>query len=361
MNEDLQLSPLDGLRTQRWGLSLFDGARDRTPKGTAMSWDGLVAMLSVPWPHVIPLWRRRYYDRVRGWLQLRAAHLSEHPQASFEELVATVCEATGAAEGKVAYAFRLWGSSGLGRAEVLAAEKTRLPCWSPVTYAHGAARCKEAVQNVHALVLDFDSGCSIEEATAPWMDWPWLMHTSWSHTPEHPKFRLVLPLAQPVDAALWGRVYAWAIEHGGQMMDTVTKDASRLFFLPATKSQAHPFLFQVHDEPASYLHLEEADLPELPKAQVQHRPRPVAPVSYRKVDRERRRRLAADPETRLRVAHELGAQIAGSGDGRRASKIPCPSCGRPSLWFFIEPRKQTRAYCEHRKSCKQDFHLMELL
>jgi predicted RNA-binding Zn-ribbon protein involved in translation (DUF1610 family) len=74
-----------------------------------------------------------------------------------------------------------------------------------------------------------------------------------------------------------------------------------------------------------------------------------------------RRRLAQDPGTRERVAAELGAPVVGIGDGRRAEHLPCPLCGRASVWFLVSPRRQSRAHCHHRKSCGWNGPLESLL
>ena len=77
---------------------------------------------------------------------------------------------------------------------------------------------------------------TLERAAALAEGYTAMMHTSWSHTPEHPKARLVFPFAEPAPVARWEQVWdaaaRWA-KLGGLTLDPATKDASRLYFLPA--------------------------------------------------------------------------------------------------------------------------------
>ena len=63
--------------------------------------------------------------------------------------------------------------------------------------------------------------------------------STWSNRPEWPKFRVVVPLAQPVPAELWEAATEWALERLGfnafrRGIDLpVLRDTARLNFLPA--------------------------------------------------------------------------------------------------------------------------------
>lgn len=62
--------------------------------------------------------------------------------------------------------------------------------------------------------------------------------TTWSHTPEWPRLRVVVPLAQPVPAHLWESATEWAVDRLGFVairrgVDLpVLQDTARLNFLP---------------------------------------------------------------------------------------------------------------------------------
>ncbi len=119
--------------------------------------------------------------------------------------------------------------------------KRDLRLWSPALYRPGARkRGKEGVTHVSCLVLDFDDGTSIREATTTWSAWFHLVYTTWSHTPEAPRFRLVLPLAFAVSAEDWAKVWSWAEEHAHFTIDPSMKSPAATYALPAVRSRDWP-------------------------------------------------------------------------------------------------------------------------
>lgn len=102
--------------------------------------------------------------------------------------------------------------------------------WSPVTYLPGTTRGKANVDQVFALVLDLDHGGDY------WvlLDGRELVaHTTHSHTPAAPRWRVTLPLTRPVGGADWPAFWLRANAFFGGCVDPATKDASRLFYLPS--------------------------------------------------------------------------------------------------------------------------------
>lgn len=91
------------------------------------------------------------------------------------------------------------------------------------------------VKAVTCMVLDLDDGFDRAKADALCRQWVHFGHTSWRHTPDAPKARLVFPLSQPVPVAEWGEVWAagarWAAHHG-LTTDPACKDPCRAYFLP---------------------------------------------------------------------------------------------------------------------------------
>jgi hypothetical protein len=66
-------------------------------------------------------------------------------------------------------------------------------CWSPTRYADGATSHGNAgVAGVSALVFDLDRGPPDPKRLAGVC---WIGQTTWSHTPEAPRWRVVVPLA----------------------------------------------------------------------------------------------------------------------------------------------------------------------
>jgi len=121
------------------------------------------------------------------------------------------------------------------------ATKAALRGWSPASF-EGDQRGKARVQSVHALCIDYEPrgdhpGTSIEEALGLWRGFFGLLHTSYSHKPDSPRFRVILPLSRPLTAEEFARAWAWMArrcEEAGHSIDLATSDASRLWFFPGT-------------------------------------------------------------------------------------------------------------------------------
>lgn len=115
--------------------------------------------------------------------------------------------------------------------------KDRYPLWSPATYPPGTRRNKRNVLDVTSLVADVDDGTPIDTALArlrgvtPALA---IIHTSYSHTPAHPKYRLVVPLEHAVPAGLFPRAWVWFAGVLG-CLDPAVKDASRMYYVPVQR------------------------------------------------------------------------------------------------------------------------------
>lgn len=111
--------------------------------------------------------------------------------------------------------------------------KKDLRLWSPVKYADGwKERGSEGVTHVSCLVLDYDAGVRIADATSVWTDYFHLFHTTWSHTPEHPKFRLILPLTVPCPADQFDKLWEWAHARTGGDIDRQLSGVAATYALP---------------------------------------------------------------------------------------------------------------------------------
>lgn len=114
-------------------------------------------------------------------------------------------------------------------------DKASARLWSPITLKEGATkRCKESVESVTALVIDYDSGTSLAEATEP-LSCSWAAYTTHSHTLEHPKFRLIIPLSRPVPAEEWPGFWREAVGDIAPKADQACKDVSRIFYVPSRR------------------------------------------------------------------------------------------------------------------------------
>src|ERR671929_216009 len=167
------------------------------------------------------------------------------------------------------------------------ADKRQARCWAPTRYADGAtSRSNAGVESVSCLVFDCDR---IEPDWARLERYWYLAHTTYQHTPEHPRWRLVLPLAAPVPAQQWRQVWRRAHAALCPEADPNCKDPSRQYYLPS-----HPPGVQPEARCHEGRLLDPAVLPELPpepgRPRVSHRA-PLA-VPREPTTRERRRAQA---------------------------------------------------------------------
>lgn len=117
--------------------------------------------------------------------------------------------------------------------------KDDAPLWSPAVYAPGSARKDENVIAISCLALDFDSGIGWEDFVQEWHKLTFIIHTTHSHSREHPKWRAVFPLAHPVPAADWKSAFerlSKALSFGNA--DPACKNLSRIYFLPSHAADA---------------------------------------------------------------------------------------------------------------------------
>lgn len=238
------------------------------------------------------------------------------------------------------------------------ANNMTLPAWSPARFANGAARKSAAVRDVSCVVLDFDAG-DPDNALSAWTGVLTVLHTTWSHTPEAPRFRVVVPLARPVPLARWSEAWTLAAARAPGA-DPACKDPARLYFRPAIAKSEAPHFARVQDGALlDVMALLPDDPPPVTPAIGPARAPLCVPARLR--EHAVSVRIAHDPDTRERIAADLGAAVTGASDARRATQISCPACARPSVWFYLAPSRLRRARCNHRGSCGWVGPLDELL
>ncbi len=102
--------------------------------------------------------------------------------------------------------------------------------WAPAAYRVGTTRGKENVTHVGALVFDVDHG---EPAWQLLEGYEHIVHTTFSNSDANPSYRVVIPLARPVDAAEWESFWHRSRAALCPTVDDACKDASRLFYTPS--------------------------------------------------------------------------------------------------------------------------------
>lgn len=111
---------------------------------------------------------------------------------------------------------------------VVCADKHDAPGWSPATYLDDERG--EPVQAVTCLVYDVDAALP----TLP-PDVAWVAHTTHSHTPESPRWRLVVATDRPHTPAEHDAVWSAGARALGLAPDPSTRDASRFYWGPSTR------------------------------------------------------------------------------------------------------------------------------
>ncbi|TVQ88491.1 MAG: hypothetical protein EA397_16995 [Deltaproteobacteria bacterium] len=235
-------------------------------------------------------------------------------------------------------------------------DKLRLPCWSPTQSLPEGDR---SALGVTCLVLDIDNGIEMNDALERCSPFTVALHTSWSHTSGHHRFRVVLPLARPIDARDWPGAWRRAVKLLDLPADSACSNATRRYLLPALPGPQAETHAEFRDTGVAL------DLFDLAQEAAAAAPRPLPPrrnvvVPFHRHGAAVQQRLAKDPGARLRLAEALGARLQGQGDNERATGVRCPSCGRASVWFLISPHVATRARCNHVNSCGWSSPLTEL-
>lgn len=232
------------------------------------------------------------------------------------------------------------------------------PLWSPVELKvpHRAA---PNVAIVTALVLDYDddAALTLDDALDRWQGYERVGYTTWSHGPDAPRCRVVLPLDRAIPARWWSGLYRSMLEGQGQDADPKCTDPCRAYYLPCI---GHGGPHEARRERGEWLDLyDEAQA--LAEAEAREK-------AERQAERERRaaqmraelaqaadaapamrRLLAIDPDARRRLADRVGADICTDGTGSEvARRATCPACGRPDVWWVLA---RGWARCNHVNSC----------
>ena len=140
--------------------------------------------------------------------------------------------------------------------------KADIPGWSPVALLAGEdgvyRRRAAMVDTVSCLVLDLDAGDSAEAVVGALHGFAACVHTTWSYTEEHPKFRAVIPFDAPCLMRWWSVVWScaarWATSRGVRP-DPATKDPCRLYYLPAWPPSGLAMSRCLEGEPLSWRRL----------------------------------------------------------------------------------------------------------
>ena len=269
-------------------------------------------------------------------------------------------------------------------------KKDNMVAWSPTIF-EPKHRLAENSTLMYCLVLDIDQKDRIQKdsrfandtKTAGYIDGTYdmifselrrlgicaIMHTSFSHTSQLNKFRLILPLETPIEAKkeTWRPIYKAACHwlHSNfcdGLTDVSTCDTSRAYYTsPKTDDFRADFSTGIYIDFAAMgeeeKQREQAEI-ERRRAEIENR-LAIRRSHTENIDGKRHvtfsdhRRymydlLKWDRDARHSLASKLGAKIVGN----RAERWTCPACLRnDATYFFIEPTSATSLFCGHVNSC----------
>ena len=119
--------------------------------------------------------------------------------------------------------------------------KDSLARWSPCEY-RGERRCIAGITRAHGVVLDVDDGSELAKIAGALEGLHVIAHSTFSATPKHPRWRVIVPLEWPVDADGYGRVWRWLavkFEAVGVTPDYGARDAAHAWAVPAVPPNGH--------------------------------------------------------------------------------------------------------------------------
>lgn len=118
-------------------------------------------------------------------------------------------------------------------------------------------RTARTVEGRYLLTLDADYAdtdflLDVDEA----IESPYLVHTTWRHTPTAPRYRLIIPLDRAVGPNEYKKL-AWAVMNrlGGSRFDETTAQPERFMWGPSTQNP-RTYYWSQHNAGAPYLHVD---------------------------------------------------------------------------------------------------------
>ena len=127
-------------------------------------------------------------------------------------------------------------------------KKADAPLISPVIYQVGTTRANANVTGWGGFgIVDVDDyEGSIEDIHEKYSEYKYVCYSTASSTKEHPKFRLVFPLTEYVEADKIKHFWFALNKEIGDIADAQTKDLSRMYYVPSRYKGSYNFIFS-HD------------------------------------------------------------------------------------------------------------------
>lgn len=279
-------------------------------------------------------------------------------------------------------------------------DKKEVPVWSPASFAKYPLK-NENVLFVSFAVFDIDGGLEWDKHHL-FDAYQYVAHTSYSHTYDKHKWRLIIPFETPIPNELWStawkRLSKWFEDITGMKPDKACKDSRRFYYLPSGaksyddgvvrgfyryEGKLQRVLTHINNNGRNIaydldeLYQEKKRMEEANKRWIEKKRRELEalrnkPEYLRNPQRELRLSLLVDRTWRETLGLRLGGKITHD----RAIKFPCPGCGKSdATYFYLDPIVVVnvndkgeqyescvnfKAYCQHLNHCGLSWDLFEL-
>src|SRR5262249_39338422 len=97
----------------------------------------------------------------------------------------------------------------------IVARKELAPGWSPALYEDDSRAEGKRALSLGALNVEYDHDCDLDMAVKTWGDFYGFAYSTFSHRPDAPRLRVVLPLTRRISPEEHGRLWRWAESVGG--------------------------------------------------------------------------------------------------------------------------------------------------
>lgn len=161
-----------------------------------------------------------------------SSKITRQLQLSFEKLVALLkAYPLHVGQLPVAEYLRLKGGT---KADKTAAAADKDTAWFSLSKYSRPTRRAENVELISAFVGDFDTGAfSVPDFAERLEGLQYVLLTTYSHTVDHPKYRVIVPYSRPVTPDEHAQLFEHFMARFGEEVDSSTRDACRLWYFPS--------------------------------------------------------------------------------------------------------------------------------
>ena len=240
-------------------------------------------------------------------------------------------------------------------------EKKQLPLWSPTVFKN-ERRSGFNAHVLYFLVFDMDDGQTGFDTWRLFHQYHVMAHTSFSHRPQHHKYRIILPLENPIPATEWERASQAALDMWNSVVGRgepdlgALHDKARAYFRygiphPESNIMAHHPMYPGNYHQTAWSVGHPLDL-KYDHIRIKKEPKRV---QYNKPKVYSNGKTALS-EVMMSSAFRsaMAGQCGGTLQGNEVRYVTCPGCGQKSVHFSIDltlPSATKWPTCNHLNKC----------